>query len=104
MAQHTTGPWTVTKSGSFGWSIRANWQGEDAPIAHVDAGICEIKGRFFEENKANGRLIAAAPDLLWLVERATAIRNADNWTMAERERSWAAWDDARAAALAKVEG
>lgn len=30
-------------------------------------------------------------DFLWLVQRAIAIRTAEGWTKAERERSWVDW-------------
>ena len=31
-------------------------------------------------------------NFVWLAERAHAIRHAENWTKAERDRSWAEWD------------
>jgi hypothetical protein len=54
--------------------------------------------------RANAHLIAAAPDLLALVERAQGIRhpNSGKWTKAETERSWAEWDTQAREALAKA--
>jgi hypothetical protein len=73
MSKHTPGPWTVQKSGSFGWSIRGNWHGDISKLAYVDAGICEIRGKFFDEQKANAALMAAAPEL------AVALRALLDW-------------------------
>ena len=49
-------------------------------------------------------LLAAAPKLRVLVERAQAIRhpNSGKWTKAETERSWAEWDTQARAVLAKI--
>lgn len=55
-----------------------------------------------EEDRANARLIAAAPDLKWLAERAAAIRDSAGWTKAERERSWEAWEVERARIFATL--
>ncbi len=41
-------------------------------------------------NDADGRLIAAAPELLAICQRVFGIKNAKRWTKAERDRSWKA--------------
>ena len=55
---HTPGPWTM-RSGSI-WGTSKDPDGEY---------ICEPWGRTHAETEANGRLIAAAPDLLALAKR-----------------------------------
>jgi hypothetical protein len=77
MAQHTAGPWTLDQQGMFVW-------GEDNQMA-----ICEVRGWGFltgvgakslppdkaeAVQRANGQLIAAAPDLLEALEM---VRDAD---------------------------
>lgn len=56
------------------------------------------------ERAANARLFAAADDLFWLAERAQAIRTAEGWSKAERERSWQEWESHYQAAMAKLSG
>ena len=65
--QHTPGPW-IGAGPSFGdtfprytTSIMTDWEHEDE--GHID--ICELPFHHHDdENEANARLIAAAPDLL----------------------------------------
>ena len=91
---HTPGPWAFVKAGSFGWNIRGTWHGEpNSQLAYVDAGVCQTRGPFTDENTANARLIAAAPDLLAALKAVVAVSNrkTDAYTRAY-------------AAIAKAEG
>lgn len=55
-----------------------------------------------EERKAK-RLAAAAKDLLWVVQRAYALRHATkDWTAEEKARSWRDWDLSCKAAVKKA--
>lgn len=96
---HTPGPWTVKKSGSFAWAIRGNWHGQDSHLALVDAMICQIKGPFYDEQAANARLMAAAPDLLKCL-RAWV----ESTHFSEQTGSMAPVYEAARAAIAKAEG
>jgi len=66
MTQHTKGPWRAVDQGKgFGFDIVKGW---NCPKANPDQKykIAEMKLNKFsiKENKANARLIAAAPELL----------------------------------------
>lgn len=64
--QHTPGPWDVTPSGFHVYDAHGS----------VTADCAQPDVRRLEERKANARLIAAAPELLAMVERMTdAARN-----------------------------
>ncbi len=79
MSAHTPGPWTAVEheqaSGERGWwsVLRGAWD-----ISHNQAakpGVvadCQYSAMTPEENEANARLIAAAPDLLAALERIAA--------------------------------
>jgi hypothetical protein len=43
--------------------------------------------------KAGRSFHAPGHNLVWLVQRATAIRTAKGWSKAERDRSWDDWQD-----------
>lgn len=62
MSEHTPGPWTVVVSGLAVWSI-SKPPGQNGVIA-----LCDSVARPYAENKANARLIAAAPELLAALE------------------------------------
>lgn len=61
---HTPGPWKITDSGTGVFSSNKPL-GQNGIIA-----ICDAVARTREENEANARLIAAAPDLLKELEAA----------------------------------
>jgi len=79
-AQHTPGPWWATTGGT-GWEVRTYRDGENpetspyigeyygASITHGIGDHTEARTRGNEE--ANARLIAAAPDLLEALEKAS---------------------------------
>lgn len=112
-AKHTSGPWTVTKTGDVtdmgGTGIgRVRLFNRDNPLFLTDgtqAPVDEIRS----ESRANARLIASAPDLLAALEplaawaenerRAHRDRNEEN----EAEYMGKLADDARAA-IAKAKG
>lgn len=104
MDKINNGPWAVelvpdkTTPPLVGFQVTA----QDPKIGRVV--ICEMFAKPYcvTVRQDTADLIAAAPDLLWLVERAASIRSAPNWTKAERDRSWADWDAKRAEVLAKI--
>ena len=97
-AKHTPGPW-IGAGPSFGdplprytTEIVTEWEDEDGEAL----SICSLPFRHHDdENEANARLIAAAPELLEALKELTGHIN---------ERfSGGVWDRARAA-IAKAEG
>lgn len=105
MSKHTPGPWKI---------VEGHEHSEACPLnIHSAEGheVCAVVGQGeylldppTEEGLANARLLAAAPHLLWLAQRARDIRNAKGWTKAERERSWAAWDEQLNSAVKEIDG
>lgn len=67
MATHTPGPWTARLDDAPFWV---------APPKATDNVICDLQPRdadvFTEEDEANARLIAAAPDMFRFVEAFAA--------------------------------
>jgi hypothetical protein len=87
-AKHSAGPWSVGDNIGDGnlWVAPAD---KNAPV------VCDLVPReadFTEEDEANARLIASAPDLLALVHRAVADRIDNEWLKKAR------------AVIAKAEG
>lgn len=66
MGKHTPGPWTT------GGELHGFWAVEDGN----GRVICQLNGNFTPE--ANAMLIAAAPDLLALLEEAVKYMSCDN--------------------------
>ena len=100
MSAHTPGPWTHSPH-----SGNDVVMGNGMEIAHVFDARFDRPMDALDERRANARLIAAAPDLLWLVERAKGLRDhTPKWTKAERDRSWAAWDERARAVIATIRG
>jgi hypothetical protein len=86
MAKHTPGPWFLDDDGRiFDTPDRGQLVAEVATADPAEPPA--------EEDVANARLIAAAPDLLAALEKVVAIS----------DRKHDAWDEARAA-IAKAEG
>jgi histidinol-phosphate/aromatic aminotransferase/cobyric acid decarboxylase-like protein len=90
--KHTPGPWAV---GTF-----SNDEVRDASAIYsfgrIRPIVYDISGATLEEADANANLIAAAPDLLAALKRATAL-------LARYPKHDDAWRDCRAA-IAKAEG
>ena len=63
---HTPGPWTAWDRG-IGWEVHHSF---DPEMGHGNAVNDEFRDTFKE---ADARLIAAAPDLLSIAERWTAL-------------------------------
>ena len=82
---HTSGPWLIQKRKSSGINVYGGHNAAER-IAIVDGWISE-------EEEANARLIAAAPDLLAALKGVVRLS----------DRKHEAWDRARAA-IAKAEG
>lgn len=101
-AKHTTGPWTVTGSGGR-WeqrlSIRAdNW----GCVAHI--GVDRGLPHWDEPQRANARLIAAAPQLLEALQ--TTAANLRSWKAANGGgiKTFDSWLEVVEEAIAKAEG
>jgi hypothetical protein len=97
---HTPGPWTAHKSGSFTWTIRGNWHGEESHLAILDPMICQTGGPFHDEQAANARAMAAAPEALDALREMIAFLESN---YDHNEVAMAACDRGLAI-LAKVEG
>lgn len=76
-AQHTPGPWAVTRAGTT--------HGNQAPYAVIGAGecpeLCEIArvgGSLTQPAEADARVMAAAPELLAALQKAVARQGFSN--------------------------
>lgn len=69
MSTHTPGPWEVSYSTNFPDQQTVQAEGSDRILALID--------RADEQDYANARLIAAAPDLLSVLKEA--MRPVENW-------------------------
>jgi hypothetical protein len=81
----------------------ANWHGYESAIAHVDAGICETRGPFFDENKANADLIVAAAEMFDLLKAVASCPQAMPW-LARLDAGETSVAAGITAVLASVEG
>lgn len=90
MAEHTPGPWEAIED-----TVRA--RGSQRAIA--DCGTWHVG----TQDKANARLIAAAPDLLDALKAAVEWIDPDEPDLVNREECAADLEKARAA-IAKAEG
>ena len=94
MSEHTPGPW------EFSYLNDTERPGIEADrFSVVIFGVraeddCGIHGRTEKEEMANARLIAAAPDLLEVLEDIKADTGASGW--------W--WGEKMLAAIAKAKG
>ena len=82
MAEHTPGPWFTGSSPNHASRVYARRPSEGArQVAVCDCEQHEWLPRSREENRANARLIAAAPDLLAACEELLRLwDNPDAWT------------------------
>lgn len=92
MSKHTPGPWTI--GGSRDWSGWVVGPESTPPVATIGQGV--------EEWRANGKLIAAAPELLEAVQRALAVEA--SVTQGQERELRAGYLDLLRAAIAKAEG
>lgn len=86
-AKHTRGPWEVRENSD-----------SDVFIMAGDDLIAEVEGNWPEPSRANGRLIAAAPDLLEACEAVlsdTTAEGSPEKFLADRARCRAAIAKAR---------
>jgi hypothetical protein len=75
MSQYTPGPWDIYRGSDTG-SVIAVCEGTERMMV-CDFRLCQ---RSKDENEANARLIAAAPDLLGLaVQVAKEYSDASDW-------------------------
>lgn len=84
-AEHTAGPWVVSRKLEVGPRSDA----DDQSFGMV-VGVCDVYG---DNAEADARLIAAAPDLLGIVREMLQSVSDGTW---EADRKWFA-DKARAA-------
>ena len=78
MAKHTHGPLTLR-----GFSIQKDWADQSVQVASLNESLDwhENLGKSREEAEANGRLFAAAPDLLAALREArTRLREVGSET------------------------
>ena len=78
-AQHTPGPWRVWKADykSSAYYVQTEYRQAGGPQIHGSAGaIAKIPPSAFHNVKANAHLIAAAPQLLAVVQEAVRINQA----------------------------
>lgn len=69
---HTPGPWLISKPGAFSdTEITAPSRDDKVSIAELDT---EFVGPIGEEQEANARLIAAAPEMLAALKRTLTSR------------------------------
>lgn len=69
MAKHTPGPWGAITTRKTG-----RWIIVGGPAGRTLASLpCLATGTLWEEDAANARLIAAAPELLAMLKRAHAV-------------------------------
>ncbi len=73
-AKHTSGPWYIreytNRPNPWSYEIISHARIGFAPIAEIEVNF---EGKFQEEQQANARLIAAAPDLLEAIEPLLSI-------------------------------
>lgn len=93
--EHTPGPWTISKPANRSVAIYGRGPIVSGVIATVDCAWCHEDQR--AEQRANTRLIAAAPELLAALQKALET----SWREGQPQRTW--HEQARAA-IAKVEG
>lgn len=87
--EHTSGPWTTEATTSSEFVTRAIRGSNDELIAHVGVPGYNKTPHVFE-SVANARLIAAAPDMLDIVEKVFLHLNGLNATMRACSREYAA--------------
>lgn len=88
MSKHTPGPW-----GFDSFALREEIRAENNPLI---ATVCSVHCDTPEEMRANARLIAAAPELLWTLEKLVERVGGDEW--------FAEWAGMARAAIAKAKG
>jgi hypothetical protein len=66
--KHTPGPWFIADDSREVWSVMARGSNVSGVVAHVNTNWPGQAQK--EEQRANGRLIAAAPDLLVALREA----------------------------------
>ena len=94
--KHTPGPWRVEWRGE---KERPGIESDSASLSVVIYEVksdddCGIHGRTPDEERANANLIAAAPDLLEVLEDIAADTGSSGW--------W--WGEKMMAAIAKAKG
>lgn len=94
MKAYTKGPWAVSQQNGLTLYIVGN----DEAIAEV------LRANFNKETFANANLIAAAPELLDLLERAVKVFNWVELPSPNTEETWNKFVAACEAAIHKAEG
>jgi len=85
MSEHTPGPWAAEKVNERKirqWSIRA--QGA-APVISYE--LATLSGHDPVRDKANARLIAAAPELLAALQEIVAAADGEGWDQIDADFS-----------------
>lgn len=95
IAQHTPGPWTIVDHGKG-----AQWieNGIGAAVAELPDWLPEV----FSPRDANGRLIAAAPDLLASLNELIPLAGTNNDSAWRKKKAFAIALSRARAAVAKA--
>ena len=114
---HTPAPWTIDRDTIQGAPELNGEQPHAAEATCVAVVLSRERGSYRhypkERAAANARLIAAAPELLWIAERFLQCRrnsgtgdkgSVRTWTKAELERSFIDLETYARAAIAKATG
>ena len=97
MSKHTPGPWLIEAQNSHTGAIATVHNTTDVWV-EIWSENWIVTGMGPEEQSANARLIAAAPDLLEALKEIIAAADGDGWNQLD-----ASFATARAA-IAKAEG
>lgn len=75
MSKHTPGPWNCSADGAEVWPMTGDKS--QVELARVVGPWCDSSWYGKDEALANGRLIAAAPDLLAACQLLVALEDSD---------------------------
>ena len=102
MTKHTPGPWEATPNGGDDPDPTIRYISTPDNLIAVSEKIWWAGDWDIEQQEANARLIAAAPDLLEVVETGLGLRDYEK----EHPRvvNWPKWEAEARAAIAKAKG
>lgn len=87
-AKHTPGPWKAVINSADYWEVVHQWPDQSVEEANsyspTVVHVCTKNG---EEQEANARLIAAAPELLEFAQEWLSLQGGDNNHMTTKAKS-----------------